>query len=226
MHGVKRSLSVIAGLVSLCLAIMALPGPVGAAAVFAPVGQIGPAGSGVCTAEAIRPDLVLTASHCVGSPGAQTVVVFYGQTTQDVKTFHGIVVFDGVNPQYTHWVDMALVKLTDGTWPAVLDFSEAAPTPGETLHSVSFSLGIRQWTTDVTYVDEYFVEGFGWADLAIGALAPGASGSVLLKDGKIVSMVNIGYDPLHLFGGVPGWELRAGVAWYDDHGPMKKPKTH
>jgi hypothetical protein len=178
----------------------------------------------ICTATAVTLSLVVSASHCINDDTTYDdipIVVdyrvgFYGATTSDVTYIHATVVFAGFRDNAPgdplSQIDISALRL-DSPAPATFGTVLGTAQPGDTVYSVGFSLGIRQWAGRGTVVGYYYLDGYG--DILIvqsqpnQGWAPGASGSVVYNDKRqIVGILTLGYDPLSLTGIVPSAFLR------------------
>jgi len=171
----------------------------------------------ICTMQAIRVDLVVTASHCVGVPGEEYTVYFV-RGVSDVP-ISATLVWDGSFADYDNAGDIAFLKL-DRPWQYTIPLSEILPKPGDRLQSVTYAFGIRHWTIETEYIGIRYVARFGWSLLFRGPVGGGASGAALIKDGKLVGTISSGSDEHRLGVGVPVGTIARALRDLDRRGPM------
>jgi hypothetical protein len=172
-----------------------------------------------CTVWALRPSLLVTASHCVGVPGS-TYDAFYYRGVGKVKT-PALLVWDGAWED-GWYADLALL-VPDRPWPAVLPLASRLPGRGEVGQSVSWSLGTRQWVTPVWFYGLHEVSDKGWVVIFRGDVGPGSSGGVALVNGQVVGVIVAGYAPLGLHLAIPAGSVGRAVRSLERNGPMPRP---
>jgi hypothetical protein len=149
----------------------------------------------VCTGEAISPTLFITASHCVESIGDE--VKFYIREGVAKREYVGINVWDSFwddrDPKIVERLDLSIVRaIKGGTFKHYLSFNPRIPSPNTNALNISMSVGLEYWTRPLVVQGMYHHPDLGWVLVYRGDIYPGASGSVVLVDGKIVGMVVYG----------------------------------
>ena len=166
-----------------------------------------------CTVWALRPVLLVTASHCVGVPGS-TYDAFYYRGINKVKT-PALLVWDGAWEDGWN-ADLALL-IPDRPWPAALPLASMLPVRGAVGQSVSWSLGVRQWVTPVWFYGLHETSAKGWVLMFRGDVGQGASGGVLLVDGQVVGVIVAGNTA------IPAGSVGRAVRSLERNGPMPRP---
>jgi hypothetical protein len=169
----------------------------------------------VCTVWAVRPTLLVTASHCVGFLGSRYAVAYYRGVGVVATT--ATLVWDGF------WADppsdLALLAI-DRAWPATLALSRWLPPAGAVLETTGLSVGLRRWSATLRAHGLYHQRDYGWVLVYDGPIGPGASGSPVLWRGAVVAVHVAAAGRPSLLAGVPAGTLARALRTYDRHGPM------
>jgi len=173
---------------------------------------------GQCTVWAVRPFLLVTASHCVYRPG-DTHDTYYIRGVQEVKV-PAMVVWDGAWAD--EFSDLALL-VPDVPWPVALPLASPIPSPGTPGVAATYTLGMRWWTVPVEILGLTHVQERGWMILFRGDVASGSSGSPILVDNKVVGVISAGVVTLRLHVATPAGPLARAIRSYDKYGPMPNP---
>jgi len=176
-----------------------------------------------CTGEAIGPDLFMTASHCTGNLGG--TVDFYIREGVAKREYVGINVWDSYyiprSNLLREGLDLCLVRVVKGgTFKHWLSFNPSIPKPNTYGINISMSLGLEYWVRTVGIEGMYHDSQFGWVIVYRGDMYPGASGSVVLQDGKIVGILTHGVFTSELFVGATAGRILQAVRDYRWNGDM------
>lgn len=171
-----------------------------------------------CTVFAVRPLLLVTASHCVYRPGATNEVAFWRGILR--VPHEAVVVWDGgfVDPA----VDLAFL-VPERPWSPMI-LSGPLPVSGETLTAATMTLGIERWQTPVQYFGLVHQERYGWVLAGQGLLGRGSSGGPWLLRGRVVGLHVAGTDgPPRLSLAIPVGTVRQALRALDRDGLMPAP---
>lgn len=181
-----------------------------------------------CTGFVIRPTLVATASHCVGQPdGRARVTLVVGGQRREVD---GRVVWDSVFqdfPGNTGVIDPALdfaLILLPVAHERVVSFDLRVPSPGTPLETWGTAGGIFHWPATLHLVGLFWHVKIGDVLVTRGDTYPGASGSSIFLNGRVVGIITHGIidaSPLPIIMGAPSYRLVRGVEDYDRYGAMR-----
>ena len=188
-----------------------------------------------CTAEFIRPTLLMTAAHCMeekiwmwslpGEPGKVFKIEFTDPDGRKTVLEAKLVWVSDRRPesQTEDGLDIAFLTVRD-PWPYVLKF-ETRPLTGFPIkgRNISMALGLKYWDVTLDLVGYFEVAELGHVLVVRGDTAPGSSGSVVLVSGKIVSMITHGtrgllIPPLHI--GATAKRILGALADLDRYGEM------
>ncbi len=149
-------------------------------------------GSGVCTALAIDPTHILTASHCV--PAVDGTVQVTDVVEGGLGTQEAVVAFDSVTE------DVAFLRIPVPT-PNHIGRFPTCPVHevGKKLWAYTISLGLVGWESTLEYVGRYFEFGRRWVVAYTGNAYPGASGSVVFDVDRGCAVSNITHGSAHGF---------------------------
>lgn len=194
------------------LAILVLPIPASAGPWPRAVGHMDQG----CTVVAVRPKLLVTASHCVGRPGWEHTT-FYYQGVRNVPVT-ALVVWDG--PWADRYADLALL-VPETPWPATLPLARHLPSPDTPAVLFGFLLGSKQQEARLRVGALTEVEGYGWMLPVFGPVGPGNSGGPVIVRGEIVGITVAVYLPLLRGIAVPAGTVAAAIRDLDRYGPQQ-----
>ncbi len=172
-----------------------------------------------CSLVAVRPTLVVTASHCVGDVGDTYLVSFIRGVGRAQR--QGTVVWDGAGSR-DRTLDLAILEL-DRPVTNVARLASALPKKGEKGTGVGFSSGVRHWIVPVEFTGLFEVDEFGWMLGYRGETTPGASGGgVFNARGELVATENLSLREFPTLSfGVPVGRIRQALRDYDANGSKK-----
>lgn len=168
-----------------------------------------------CTVVAIRPNLLVTASHCVIRPGWEHKAYYY-RGIQNVPVT-ALAVWDGyfTDPP----VDLAFLSI-ESRWPTTLPLARHLP-PADTLATVyGYLLSTRQQTARVYTGALTEHTDYGWILPIFGPVGPGMSGGPVIVRGEIVGIAVAVYLPLLRAIAIPAGTVASAIRDLDRNGPM------
>lgn len=172
----------------------------------------------LCSLVAVRPTLVVTASHCVGAVGETYRVSFVRGVGREHR--QATLVWDGAEFG-DRTMDLALLVL-DRPVMGVVRLASALPKKGEKGTAVGFSSGVRHWVVPLEFTGLYEIDELGWMLGFRAETTGGASGGGIFNGrGELVAIENIALRSLPTLGfGVPVGRIRQAVRDYERHGSM------
>jgi len=173
-----------------------------------------------CSLVAVRPTVVVTAFHCVGSLGATYRVSFVRGVGRDYRS--ATVVWDG-ELFGDQTMDLAILQL-DRAVVSVARLASVLPKKGEKGKAVGFSSGVRHWIVPLEFTGLYEVDGLGWMLGFRAETTGGASGGGIFTDGgELAAIENVALREFPTLSfGVPVGRIRQALRDYDRHGPMQE----
>ncbi len=171
-----------------------------------------------CSLVAVRPRLVVTASHCVGDVGDAYRASFVRGVGREYR--RATLVWDGVSFG-DRTMDLAILQL-DRPVTTVVQMASMLPKKDERGVAVGFSSGVRHWVVPVEFTGLYEVDRLGWMLGYRAETTGGASGGgVFNSRGELVGIENISLRAFPMLSfGVPVGRIRQALRDYDLHGPM------
>jgi hypothetical protein len=169
-----------------------------------------------CTVWAVRPRLLVTASHCVHYPTTRHTVTYYRGVTG--VSMEATVVWDGA---YIEWYPDLALLVPDQPWPVTYPIARTIPPRGTRLELVGHFLTLRHFSQTITVLGLYFSPP-DWL-LVTTSLGRGFSGAAAFWGGEVAG-VAVGSSTEYNIGFlVPaGWLARA-IRSLDKDGPMSNP---
>lgn len=169
-----------------------------------------------CTVVAVRPKLLITASHCVSRPGwEQTAYYYRGARSVPVTA---LVVWDGAFSE--RYADLALL-VPETPWPTTLPLARFTPPPDTPAIVYGYLLGATQQAVRVQVGGFAEVAGHGWMLSIFGPIGPGNSGGPVVVRGEIVGIVVAVYLPLLRGIAVPAGTVASAIRDLDWRGPQQ-----
>lgn len=171
-----------------------------------------------CSLVAVRPTLVVTASHCVGAVGTTYRVSFVRGVGREHR--QATSVWDGAEFG-DRTMDLAILAL-DRPVTSVVRLASALPKKGEAGTAVGFSSGVRHWVVPVEFTGLFEVDELGWMLGYRAETTGGASGGGIFNGrGELVAIENIALREFPTLSfGVPVGRIRQALRDYDRFGPM------